>query len=70
MIEYSDNYSKTYGRLWQYYKDKPNDNLANSESFKSKIKITDNTEIIVPLKYSSSFWRNLEMPLIKKLISL
>ena len=39
-IEYSDNYSKTSGCLWQYYKDEPNDNLADSESFKSKVKIT------------------------------
>ena len=26
LIEYSDNYSKTSGSLWQYYKDIPNDN--------------------------------------------
>ena len=26
LIEYSDNYSKTSGSLWQYYKDDPNDN--------------------------------------------
>ena len=38
LIEYSDNYSKTSGSLWQYYKDDPNDNLANSKSFKSKAK--------------------------------
>ena len=63
LIEYSDNYSKTSGSLWQYYKDEPNDNLANSESFKSKVKITGNTpaggntkdvKIIVPLKYLSN----------------
>ena len=35
-IEYSDNYSETSGSLWQYYKDEPNDNLADYESFKSK----------------------------------
>ena len=29
--------------LWQYYRDEPNDNLADSESFKSKIKITGKT---------------------------
>ena len=61
------------GSLWQYYKDEPNDNVADSESFKSKIKITGNTpagantkdiETIVLLKYLSNFWRNLEMPLI------
>ena len=72
-IEYSDSYSKTSGSLWQYYKDEPNDNLANSESFKSKVKITGRTpadgntkyvEIIVPLKYLSNFWRTLEMLLI------
>ena len=31
LMEYSDNYSKTSGSLWQYYKDEPNDNLKNSE---------------------------------------
>ena len=79
LIEYSDNYSKTSGRLWQYYKDDPNDNLANSESFKSKIKITGKTpnngntkdvEIIVPLKYLSNFWRTLEMSLINCEVNL
>ena len=39
LIEYSNNYSKTSG-LWQYYKNGPNNNTANSESFRSKIKIT------------------------------
>ena len=43
LIEYSDNYSKVSGSLWQYNKDEPNDNLANSEPFKSKVKITVNT---------------------------
>ena len=60
LTEYSDSYSKTSESLWQYYKDDPNDNLANSKSFKSKVKITGKTpnngntkdvEIIVPLKY-------------------
>ena len=36
LIEYSDNYSKTSGSLWQYYKDDPNDNLTDSKPFKSK----------------------------------
>ena len=64
LIEYSDNYSKTSGRLCQYYRDKPNDNLVHFESFKSKIKITGATpaagnekdvEIMVPLKYLCTF---------------
>ena len=79
LIEYSDNYLKTSGSLWQYYKDEPNDNLADSESFKSKVKITGSTpaggntkdvKIIVPLKYLSNFWRTLEMPLINCEVNL
>ena len=46
LIEYSDNYSKTSGSLWQYYKDEPNDNIADSESFKSKVKIMVSKEQI------------------------
>ena len=79
LIEYSDNYSKISGSLWQYYKDEPNDNLANSESFQCKVKITGRTpadgntkdvEIIVPLKHLSNFWRTLEMPLINCEVNL
>ena len=40
LIEYSDNYARTSGSLWQYYRDETNDNLVDSESFQSKIKIT------------------------------
>ena len=79
LIEYSDNYEKTSGSLWQYYRDELNDNLAHSKSFKSKIKITGKTpnddnekdfEIMVPLKYLSNFWRTLEMPLINCEVNL
>ena len=79
LLEYSDNYAKTSGSLWQYYRDQPNDDLADSESFKSKIKITGKTsnngnekdvEIMVPLKYLSNFWRTLEMPLINCEVNL
>ena len=79
LIEYSDNYSKTSGNLWQYYKDEPNDNIADSESFKYKVQITGKTpddgntkdvEIIVPLKYFSNFWRTLEMRLINCEVNL
>ena len=74
LIEYSGNYGKTSGSLWQYFRDEPDDDdIEDSESFKSKIKITGKTpnndnvkdvEIMVPLKYLSNFWRTLEMPLI------
>ena len=59
--------------MWQYYRDEPSNNLTDSESFKSKIKITGkapaannekDVEIMVPLKYLSNFWRTLEMSLI------
>ena len=72
-IWYSDNCLKTSGSLWQYYFVEPNDNLANSESFKSRVKITGNNpingdikdfKIIVPLTYLSNVWRTLEIPLI------
>ena len=72
LIEYSDNYSKTSGSLWQYNKDDPNDNIRNSESFKFKVKIMGKTpddgntidvEITVPSKYLSNFLRTREMPL-------
>ena len=48
-------------------------NLTNSKSFKSKVKVMGKTpddgntkvvEIIVPLKCLSNFWRTLEIPLI------
>ena len=43
LIEYSDNYLKTSGSLWQYYRDDPNDSITGSESFKYKIKVTGKT---------------------------
>ena len=79
LIEYSDNYTETSGSFWQYYRDEPNNNLANSESFKFKVKTTGkipaagnqkNVEIMVPLKYSSNFWRTLEMLLINSEVNL
>ena len=64
-VEYRDNYSKTSGGLWQYYRDNPdNTPMTNCESFKSKVKITGSSlaagnakdaEIAVPLKYLSKF---------------
>ena len=67
------------GSLWKYYRDKPNDNLTDSESFKFKMKMTGKTpavgnekdvEIVVPLKYLSNFWRTLGMPLINFEVNL
>ena len=53
LIEYSDNYSKTSGNLWQYCKDIPAVNNNNAivdftngkltDSFNFKVKMTDQT---------------------------
>ena len=71
---------KATGNLWNYYRDEPSNPLSsNSESFKYKTTITWNiyddnddanrvgknkTEIGVPLKHLSNFWRTLNIPLI------
>ena len=87
LIEYSDNYAKTTGSLWQYCKDIPARNNGEivifaeknlTDSFNFKVKFTGQTgddgtkdvEIMVPLKYLSSFWRTLEMPLINCEVNL
>ena len=44
LLEYSKNYKKTTGSLWNYYRDEPSDPLSsNSESFKYKTSIDENT---------------------------
>ena len=65
LIEYSDNYSKIFGILWQFCRDQPalnsdddaivdfTDNGTTS-SFKIKEKIK------ILLKYLSNFWRTLK----------
>ena len=72
LIEYSDSYSKTFIRLWQYCRDEPNNVFTESEPLRFKSKFCDNTnnagiinaKIAVPLKYLSNFWRTLGMSLI------
>ena len=85
LLEYSKNYKKATGSLWNYYRDEPSNPLSsNSESFKYKTSITGNTynigdgeegydankvgknetEVVIPLKHLSNFWRNLNIPLI------
>ena len=95
LLEYSKNYKKTTGSLWNYYRDQPSNPLSTkSESFKYKTSITGNTynvdekitdddgneidypkydaykigknetEVAIPLKHLSNFWRSLNIPLI------
>ena len=80
LVEYSKNYKKTTGSLWNYYRDEPSNPLSsNSESFKHKTSITVNTynvgdgegdaekvgksetEIVIPQKHLSNFWRPLNI---------
>ena len=84
LIEYSDNYSDTSGSLWSFKRDEIADNADvtnedNAPSFKYRANIIDNTEtngakngvkIAAPLKYLSTFWRSLEMPLINCKVEL
>ena len=65
LIEYSNNYSKTSGSLWLYYRDEPNGNITESESFKYKTNITGKTPVAGNIKdvkitqsilILSSFW--------------
>ena len=61
LIEYSDNYSKTSGILWHYYRNDPNGNIVNSESFKSKIKAIRNT----PFKDNKKCWNTSTIRILK-----
>ena len=91
LLEYSKNYRKTTGSLWNYYRDEPSDPLSSdSESFKNKTSIQGNTynigdgetgydankvgknetEVVIPLKHLSNFWRTLNIPLINCEIEL
>ena len=82
LSEYSDNYKDSTGSLYQFKRDEPPDdnaNVANNTSslvYKSKlISGTDennvnNEKLAVPLKYVSSFFRSLEMPLVNCKIGL
>ena len=91
LLEYSKNYRKTTGSLWNYYRDEPSNPLSsNSESFKYKTSITGNTynigageegydankvgknetEVVIPLKHLSNFWRTLNIPLVNCEIEL
>ena len=81
LLEYSKNYRKTIGSLYNYYRDELSDdadnnnfnniNAVNSNTFKYKNKIINNTnnegtkdiELAIPLKYLGNFWRSLNIPL-------
>ena len=64
LLEYSKNYRKTTGSLWNYYRDEPNnlptdnynaDPITNSESFKYKSSITGKTSNCCSIKIFKQF---------------
>ena len=75
LMEYSDNYSKTYG-TYGVIVDLDSNNNTDSFKFKEKITVqtgddgTKNAEIMVPFKYLTKFWRTLEMSSINSEINL
>ena len=84
LLEYSKNYRKTTGSLWNYFRDEPNSgtdgndithSILNSKSFYYRANFMENSvtqnslikndvKTVVPLKYLSNFWRNVNIPLI------
>ena len=79
LLEDSNNYTKTSGSLWNYYKDILTDPITNSESFKCKTSITGKTandgntkdvEFFVPLKHLGRFRKSLNIPLINCEVNL
>ena len=82
LIEYSDNYEESTGSLYHFKRDEITTGgdadvditAANSAPFKYGTNLignnVNNVKLVVPLKYLSSFFRSLEMPLINCKISL
>ena len=84
LLEYSKNHRKTRGSLYNYYRDELSDDadnnmkVVNSNTFKYKNKITDNTniqgtkdiELSISLKYLGNFWGALNIPLVSCKVSL
>ena len=78
LLEYSQNYAKASASVWEYCRDKADDSITSSKSFKFKSSITNDTnnagiaevKIIVPLRHLSNFWETLEIPLINCRVTL
>ena len=68
LIEYTDNYSKTSGSLWEFCKGKPNDNITDSETVKFNSRFSNrtcndstvNSEIYMSFKNLTNFCKCLK----------
>ena len=72
-------FSKTSRTSKQYCGDEQNDSRKDSQSFKMKVRITGkipddgnakDIEKVLPIRYISTYWRSIEMPLINCEINL
>ena len=86
LLEYSKNYRKTIGSLYNYYRDELSDdaddnNFDNIKVLKYHVNAdvqgydvnkngTQEVELTIPLKYLGNFWRALNIPLISREVSL
>ena len=79
LIQYSKNYQKTTGSLWNYYRDVLTNSITDSEPFKYKTSIiggtpnngnTKDVEFHVPFKYLGNFWKSLNISLVNTVVSL
>ena len=64
LTEYSDNYSKSSGSLWLYYRDQLNDILTKKPGNTPADSNTKGVKIAFSLKYLIHFRRTLEILLI------
>ena len=86
LLEYSKNYRKTIGSLYNYYRDELSDD-ADDNNFDNIKVVTYNVdagvngydvnkngkqeiELAIPLKYLGNFWRALNIPLVSCEVSL
>ena len=85
LLEYSKNYRKTIGSLYNYYRDELSDDAddnnfdnigntcnvnAGADGYDVDKNGTQEVELAIPLKYLGNFWRALNIPLISCEVSL
>ena len=69
LLEYSKNYRKTTGSLWNYYIDEPSHSVSSKykTSILGKTPEDDdsltNAKVVIPQKHLSNFWTALNIPL-------
>ena len=67
LLEYSKNYFMTSRSLWNYDIDEVNDDANENDYRIGSIPGGNNrfnTEVVIPLKYLSNFWKSLDLHLI------